>query len=104
MSKTTPRPWDDNVAHRVPAGDRRVLLSGEPPIVGIRVISEENYQLAVRCVNDYDDLVAVCQWIRDIVNTARDGGAAWCALRDQPGAKQWSERLQAILAKAADEE
>jgi len=33
------------LAPLVPAGDRRVLLSGRPPLLPIRVLAEDEYQL-----------------------------------------------------------
>ena len=52
------------------------------------------------CWNSLDDLVAVCQWIGNIVSTASDGGRAWGALREQPGAREWGALLKTVIAAA----
>lgn len=41
-------------------------------------------------------LLATCQWINAFISTAKDGGDIWCALRNQPGAKEWTNGLQAL--------
>lgn len=39
--------WDDRLTPCVPAGDRRVMLSGSPSRVPVRVLSEENFQASL---------------------------------------------------------
>ena len=53
-----------------------------------------------RCVDAHDKLLAACRWIGDIVLTGRDGGDAWCAVRNQPGAQEWFQTLKAAIDEA----
>ena len=43
-------------------------------------------------------LLEACKWIGDIVLTANDGGAAWCAVRERPGAEEWLDNLRVALS------
>lgn len=54
----------------------------------------------VRACNNHEDLVAACEWIGKFILTASDGGNAWCAVRGQPGAKEWAEGLKAAIEGA----
>ena len=44
-----------------------------------------------------EELLFCCKWIGQFICTANDGGNAWCAVREQPGAKEWSRRLEKVL-------
>ena len=46
------------------------------------------------------ELVFVSDWINKFISTACDGGDAWCAVRGQEGAKDWADRLNAVITKA----
>ncbi len=43
-------------------------------------------------------LLEACKWINDIVSTANDGGAVWCAIRERPDAEKWAKELRAAIA------
>lgn len=45
------RPWSDNLTPKVSTGSYKVLLSNQPPLHDIRVITEGNFQHALQCVN-----------------------------------------------------
>jgi len=66
MSAHTPTPWDDDKFIAIPAGDDRLLLGmfKETPKVAVRVLSEENYQHAAKCVNEYDGLIEQIESLR----------------------------------------
>jgi hypothetical protein len=49
--QTTPRPWRADLAVAVRKDDHRVRLNGKPPVAACRILSEQNYQQALRCVN-----------------------------------------------------
>ncbi len=49
------------------------------------------------------DLLEACEWIHAFISTAKDGGNAWCAVRNQPGAKDWANNLDAAVKKAKGE-
>ena len=78
---------------------------------------EQNSNCGCRTDADYGDDVEFCnlhaaapkmlealQWINDFVSTAKDGGAAWVAVRDQPGAKEWATNMSAAITAATGEE
>lgn len=46
------------------------------------------------------DLLKQLQWIAKFILTASDDGDAWCAVRNQPGAQEWSNEMRAAIAKA----
>ena len=46
------------------------------------------------------ELLAVVQWIGDIMIGAKDGGNLWCAMRDRPDASKWFDDMKAALANA----
>lgn len=48
------------------------------------------------------ELLAAVEWINKFISTACDGGDAWCAVREQPGASEWAEDMQAAIAKATN--
>lgn len=45
-------------------------------------------------------MLEALQWINDFASTAKDGGAAWVAVRDQPGAKEWATNMRAAIKAA----
>lgn len=45
------------------------------------------------------DLAEIAQWIAQFVLTSKDGGDAWCAIRNNDGAKEWSTRMKSTLDK-----
>ena len=49
----SPGPWNDDTVATIPAGSRRVALGNPPapPPAPIRILSEENWQLAAALVN-----------------------------------------------------
>lgn len=47
----TDRPWPEDLAVPVAAGDHRVIVNGAAPRMAIRILSEANYRHARRCVN-----------------------------------------------------
>lgn len=51
IKDAAPGLWFENMAIPIPAGDATVLVNGKPLPVAGRIISEENYQLAMRAVN-----------------------------------------------------
>lgn len=51
----------------------------------------------VTAVNEYDKSREVLQWLWNIVGTANDGGHAWCALRESPGANEWIEKFKKLM-------
>lgn len=53
--------------------------------------------------NAAPELLKAAKWINAFISTAKDGGDAWIAVRDQPGAKEWSQGMQAAIAKATGE-
>lgn len=71
MSAHTPTPWTDDKFTPIPAGDDRVLLGAfsQKPKVAVRVLSEENYQHAAKCVNEHDGLIEQIESLR----AERDG-------------------------------
>lgn len=111
-TKATPGPWE--------VGESVVTI---PSPVGEEFLGVGNFDLGrsvarisrIAAVDGEDesnanlisaapDLLAACQWIADLVLTARDGGDAWCAVRQQPGAAEWLKTLRAALAKATGDE
>lgn len=44
-------PWTNSTAVPIPANDPRVKVNGRPLPVASRILSEENYQLAMAAVN-----------------------------------------------------
>ncbi len=42
-------------------------------------------------------LLSAVEWIGAFVCTAKDGGDAWCAVRNQPGASVWGKKLDTVL-------
>ncbi|AMX93664.1 MULTISPECIES: hypothetical protein [Mesorhizobium] len=77
-----PAPWTNTTAVFVGPGDRRVISNGHPFPVACRVLSEPNYQLAMKAVNAHDELVAALEalqqfmepmrWTRDSDNARAD--------------------------------
>ncbi len=57
-------------------------------------------QLLLLVMNSHKDLLAACEWINAFISTASDGGDAWCAIRNQPGAKEWAKNLEAVINNA----
>lgn len=45
--------WHDHTALFIPAGDSRIRIRGEAPKVACRILSEENYQKAMKMVNNW---------------------------------------------------
>ncbi len=37
----------------------------------------------------FEQTLKALRWIHDIVCTSDDGGDAWCAVRNRPGAQKW---------------
>lgn len=67
----------------------------------IQFLLEEIYRLrAKEAKTAQTDLLSCCQWIAQHVLTANDGGAAWCALRNQHGAQEWVKKLKSAIAEA----
>ncbi len=50
-----------------------------------------------KVVKDYDDMLECCAWIGQYVLTAKDGGDLWCAMRNYPGASDFSATLRDVL-------
>ena len=50
-AKHTSEPWHNETSPLVKAGDERLIANGAPFSVDVRVLSEENFQRAVKCVN-----------------------------------------------------
>lgn len=48
---------------------------------------------------ELSDEVRCLKWIGKFITTASDGGDAWCAVRNQPGASKWANKLRAVLRK-----
>ncbi len=48
-------------------------------------------------------LLDALKWIADPILTANDGGDAWCAVRDRPGASQWANHDLPLAIKKAKE-
>jgi hypothetical protein len=71
---------------------------------------EANASRLVECWNEHDaleakaksqpDLLEACKWINKFMSTACDGGDAWCAVRNQPGASDWAESMAKAVARA----
>ena len=68
MTEHMPTPWTDETGASIAEGDPRVLFNGVPPAVKCRVIAEANYQHAKHCVNCHDELVAACEWAREVLS------------------------------------
>lgn len=49
------------------------------------------------------ELLEAITWLGNLMFNASDGGQAWIAVRDQPGAKEWITNMQAAHAKATEE-
>ena len=62
--------------------------------------AQPNAQFILKAVNMHDELVKTLQWIGKFITTASDGGEAWCAVRNQDGAKEWGEDLERLLKQA----
>lgn len=45
-------------------------------------------------------MYAALKWLWDIIGTARDGGKAWCSVREQPGAQEFFENMLKSMSKA----
>ena len=67
--------------------------------ISLIVRKDHYYQLEAQA-KSHEELLTACKWIGNIINTASDGGDAWCALRNQPGAQQWAKGLKAAIANA----
>ncbi|AZO29382.1 hypothetical protein [Mesorhizobium sp. M1B.F.Ca.ET.045.04.1.1] len=61
----TPAPWTETTAVFIPAGDDRLMAGGRPFSVDCRVLSEPNYQLAMRAVNAHDSMVEALKLARE---------------------------------------
>jgi hypothetical protein len=91
-TKYNPPPWTNELTPLIPADDPRVLLNGNPPRTALRVLAEENFQLAKHAVNNHEALVAVLKyWMFFIESEAGD-----------PKQKPWVEKARAALAKAKE--
>ena len=49
-----------------------------------------------------EELQAVVAWLWDFMGDASDGGEAWCAVRDRPGASKWFKRMEAVMTKVEE--
>ena len=88
----SPTPWEETLTPIVKAGNGgRVLLGGKPPLRDIRVLSEENFQHAKRCVNAHDALVAALERVR-----------GWLPTPDRTNGLH--EQIEAALALARGDE
>ncbi len=63
-------------------------------------LNQANAEYIVKTANVLPMHIGLLKWLGDIVLTASDGGDAWCALREQPGAEQWREDLKIALESA----
>ena len=114
MSEHTELPWRKAV---LCGGGRFELLGDRDIYIGeIHMVSsacpgratsaetaKANAEFIVRACNRddaFEDLLDACKWIHALISTASDGGNAWCAVRDQPGAKEWANNLDAAIKKA----
>lgn len=70
-NKYTPAPWTDKTAAAAQAGDAVLLAGGRPFSVDVRVLSEPNYQLAMKAVNAHDALVAALEAMREFLDPMR---------------------------------
>ncbi len=67
-----------------------VILNGPFPM-------EQAEQIKALC-EAVPELIKHLRWINDIIGTACDGGDAWCAVRDRPGASEWAKGMENLLA------
>lgn len=56
-----PAPWTANLAPLFKAGDKNMKVNGSTVMVDVRLLSEDNFQYAMRCVNAHDDLVGALE-------------------------------------------
>jgi len=52
--QSTPAPRPEDLAPPIHKGDARVLINGKPPVGACRILSEPNYQVALRAVNGFE--------------------------------------------------
>jgi hypothetical protein len=63
----TPEPWIDEMFIAIKAGDNRLSfgLNKQPPLVDVRILTEENYQRAKECVNALAGIDNPKDWINE---------------------------------------
>ena len=64
------------------------------------IVRKDHYYQLEAQAKSQPDLLAACEWINAFIATASDGGDAWCAVRNQPGAKEWATNLATAIKKA----
>lgn len=74
----------------------------EPDILAMDDERRNRLAANARLIAAATDLLMACEWVDAIVNTAVDGGALWCSIRDRPGASEWANNLHAAIAKATE--
>ena len=125
----TPTPWsvvgDECIPGRVlievRSNGKKSMIADMGRTLGHGGSPEANGRHIARCVNGYDSLLAdltavsahynalkashdrlleALKWINAFVGTAKDGGDAWCAVRNQPGASKWAKDMASAIAQA----
>lgn len=59
-----------------------------------------NTELKDLCAKQHlenESLKEVVEWIAAYVLTAKDGGEAWCSVRNNPGAREWINKMKELV-------
>lgn len=97
-SKHTLEPWLDEMFIPIKAGDSRLILgfSKQPPLVDVRILSEDNYQRAKECVNALASIEDPKKWVEDLKAEIAEWNVYSKAVNEQiEGKNSYIEELQA---------
>ncbi len=82
---------------------KELLYIGKDKKIGENVATAYNLMMRGYDLSTFEEMYKALKWINDLVSTAADGGAAWCAVRERPGAEEWGKNMEAVMKIAKSE-